>query len=359
MRNAFAGRVGALGALLFALLAGGTSLDGQGVSGQGSGQWSAPVNGLIGRIELKRARAVGGSPLLVATLTLRNDGNPAISVAWHVGAMSYAIVDEAGMPVTTGINVDGRPGGSIMQGQGEPLQVPQNGLVSFDVPGGGMVFSSKAAVLQLGTFESIFAFEPTDRPLFLRAVMEIRSSTASTRREWSGRMAFPDVRIPLGWPPVSATEIAESADEVRRAIKGGNPEHVSMALDRVSLIDDLRAAPIYMEAFVVSDYGVKFRIIDGLGTLLKRSGDGDVSVVLTGLARAARMSADEVGLATTRELLEQSAANLRRSVVHTLARSGHPGARPLLTSLAADPDESVRTLAARYLAEQGSPRPQD
>jgi len=64
------------------------------------------------------------------------------------------------------------------------------------------------------------------------------------------------------------------------------------------------------------------------------------------------MGPDDVGLATTRELLEQSAANLRQAVVHTLARSRHPGARPLLTALAADPNESVRRLAARYLAEQ-------
>ncbi len=73
--------------------------------------WSKPVKGIAGRICLSRSRVVVGSPLIVATMTLRNSDRSAASVAWSTGSMEYSIVDERGNPVTTGINVDGRPGG--------------------------------------------------------------------------------------------------------------------------------------------------------------------------------------------------------------------------------------------------------
>lgn len=168
--------------------------------------WSSAVNGISGRICLSRSHVLGGTPLVVATLTLRNGTRSQTYVVWQNATMRYSIVDANGAAVTTGINVDGQVGGSITRGERPQLIVPPRGEVSFQIPGGGGVMRDKAAVLQLGTFETIFAFEPTDRPLFLRAVLEIPRDASPRQGAWSGHIVFPDVRIPLGLPPATSLQ---------------------------------------------------------------------------------------------------------------------------------------------------------
>ncbi len=77
------------------------------------------------------------------------------------------------------------PAGSILGTDESPVIVPRRGEVSFGIPGGGMVARNKAGVLQLGSFASIFAFEPAGTPLFLRAVMKILPAEEPDQRNWS------------------------------------------------------------------------------------------------------------------------------------------------------------------------------
>lgn len=301
--------------------------------------WSSDANVLTGRICLSRARVIGGTPLVVATLTLRNGERPSMSVAWQNAAMRYSVVDANGAAVTTGINVDGQSGGSIMSGTRPPLIVPHRGEVSFQIPGGGGIARDKAAVLQLGTFASIFAFEATDRPLFLRAVLEIPRNVSPQQGEWSGRIVFPDVRIPLGLEPASPAKVAATLTEADTLIATYQPDVVITALDRLSLLNDLDVVPLYMKAFRVTDSTVKYRIIDNLGTLLRHFPEGNLDQVLAGLAQASRIGPADVR-ATTEQVAMQSAASLRQSVVHALAGSRHPEARKLLAAITSDTDEA-------------------
>jgi hypothetical protein len=312
--------------------------------------WSGAVNGLTGRICLSRARVVGGTPLVVATLTLRNSERPSMSVAWREVAMHYSIVDEGGAAVTTGVDVFAH-GGSNMLAERPPLIVPRRGEVSFEIAAGGGGLRDKAAIMKLGSYEPVFTFEPTDRPLFLRAVLEIARTASPEQDEWSGRIVFPDVRIPLGLEPANPAKVAATLSEAHALIATGQLDKVIAALDRLSLLGDLRVVPLYMKAFPMTDYTVKHRIINSLGTLLRRFPDGNLDEVMAGLARASGIAPSDAAAADDQRLAAQTAANLRLSVVNVLADSRHPEARKLLTAMASDTDEEVRKQAGRFLTE--------
>jgi len=315
-------------------------------------EWSRPVNGLSARICLSRIAVYNGSPLIQATVSFWNGTyEPRMSIAWRVGAIDFSIVDSHGAPVTAGINVDGMQGGSIMSGRDPPLILPPHGEISIPIPGGGGVARDKAAVLQLGTFPDIYAFEPTDRPLFLHAVFELHKQAPAERGDWSGRIVFPDVRIPLGLTSANPATFAATLAEADALIATGDPEKTIAAVDRLSLLNDLRVVPLYMKAFALSDYSVKFRVIDNLGALLRHFPKANLDAVMAGLTQASRIGPADAGRATNEKVAAEVASVLRQSVVQVLAGSSNPDARKLLMTMQSDPDEKVRDLAGRYLKE--------
>ncbi len=157
----------------------------------------------------------------------------------------------------------------------------------------------------------------------------------------------------LGLPAVTHPQLDRTLAEAGEMIATGDRDRTVAALDRLSLLNDRRAVPLYARAFAISDYAIKYRIIDSLGTLLGNSPAADADEVMSLLARAFPGSAR---LMWDRPPTLNSLPGLRQSSARRLSTPWPPANTPKRRNCSLRcrkiRTKEVRNLASRYLAER-------
>jgi HEAT repeat protein len=145
--------------------------------------------------------------------------------------------------------------------------------------------------------------------------------------------------------PVDPVEMKKIIDELGVLLLSGQdgPWPDSPAV-RLASIQDERVIPWFAKAFATRDYGMKFA---ALNALAKFNQVEAFNVLKAGMDT----KGGDVGNATTLELANQSADNIRHGAAIALSRSPYPGAMAFLISRRNDPYWVVRNTIVIVLGE--------
>jgi HEAT repeat protein len=134
--------------------------------------------------------------------------------------------------------------------------------------------------------------------------------------------------------------------EINGRLWSENEDEVRKDLDALSLIDDERAIPIYVQMIATRSEMLKSRALDRLSHF-------NSDAALSGIRAAMQTQAADIDIEAA--FAVQAAAGVRRGAATALARSPHPDAFKLLRTMAGDPDIAIRTDIVRALAQDGTP----
>lgn len=303
---------------------------------QNVGDWSKPVNGLQGRLILKRAQVLNATPIISATLELLNVENraDAMRLLWETAKKEFHVVDATGSKfqnATMGF-YDG------WEAPPENHVLPYNFPWSLNLSINGLGISrNKAAIIDVGS-NACWEIERDGKHYFFKMAIESGPTDDDQRPNtwpWHGRLELPAVEIPTAAPKIADAEIGKLIDQWGPKLLDRNSDISDEAARVLSCIDDDRVVPSYCKALATNSYSLKCAALDRLAEF-------NTDVALTGLKKGMNTQGSDIGNCSNSEVAASCADNIRHAAAVALSISSHPEAKPLLLSMWNDPSTGVR-----------------
>ncbi len=310
--------------------------------------WSETTNGLRARLFTRVSHISNGTGIVVTQVELGNVRalkNPML-MTMHLKDITYRVTDADGRDVPT----TGLPFSSPVIDPIE-LVLPHDSSIRFRVgPLGFGIPGGQAALVDLGPYFGRVL--PRDgNAYYLSAVLdvpEVREVCGDRGKLWHGRLDIPRVRIATEPEPLDPATLGPLIDEWGAKMLGANWDVSEEAVRRMSLIDDPRVVPWYVQAMRTDRYDLKSHALERLARL-----EGDAA--LEGVKIGMTTQGDDIGNCATAALAASSAENIRGGAAVALARSPHPQARTLLLSMEEDPAMRVRLTVLQAAARMNTP----
>lgn len=159
-------------------------------------EWSAPVGGLIGRIEAVRKGAKDGTPKLIPYLVLKNvtDSLGTVDVYLSKSNLALRLVDAKGVEIQSTLNgLNGRNG---FVPNPFWLMIPFDSTITINASLSGY-FSREKGELLLET-ESAFLFIPKNYRgrAFLTGTFSVKNAPPEPRGlRWEGELSLPRIEV--------------------------------------------------------------------------------------------------------------------------------------------------------------------
>lgn len=145
--------------------------------------------------------------------------------------------------------------------------------------------------------------------------------------------------------PPDSDEMGKIIDALGSSLLSDHNSEVSeSASRRLASIQDERVIPWFARAFATRDYGSKFA---ALNALAKFNHVEAFNILKAGMDTRG----EDIGSATTPELANQLAGNIRHGAAAALSQSPYPGAKAFLVSRRKDPSMAVRTTILHVLGK--------
>lgn len=149
--------------------------------------------------------------------------------------------------------------------------------------------------------------------------------------------------------PQDSERMGELIEDLGSAMLSERYDKAEAAAYTLSYIQDQRVIPYFVKALETNSYELKFK---ALGALSKFNDEAAFQALKKGM----ETRGGEIGNATTKEVANQLAGNIRGAAATALAKSLHSGAVPFLLSKRHDTSEGVRLTILHVL---GKMRPEE
>jgi len=221
--------------------------------------------------------------------------------------------------------MDGKPvtqpsAGPSMGGMFGPKRIPAKGEHTF-----------KLFLPHWATFE-----EPGDYSIRVRRTLQLSRHTPG---RWDMQEKITDVQVQAGAEikvlPQDRKEMGRIIAQLGDTMLGKRPDEAEPAARSLSYIHDERVIPYFVKAFETNEYNKKSTAIQALSKFNNEQ-------AFQAIKKALDTKGADIGNATTAEVADQSARNIRHTAAAALARSPHPQSLPLLLSLRNNPSEAIR-----------------
>jgi hypothetical protein len=303
-----------------------------------TGAWSKTINGLRGRLVLRRSEVIVGTPRVAVLLELENMSDLATPklVDWESGQMEYGVEDATGKPLRTvgSITYSGGIGASY------ELILPMGGRLRFPVSmGGAGIDGGKAAMIDVGP--ACVWHVPGDGKVYrLKGTFGIGNDDSKPHR-WHGVMELPPAEIPMRTPALDPAALGKLIDELGQAMID-QPHRTAghRAARSLSLVDDPRVVPWYVKAMETGSSSLMMGSLDRLSRF-------NSDAALAGIRRGMTVRSGQIGQSS---VPSQGADAVRYSAALALARSKHPKALGFLQSMRHDSYRPVRLAVAHRMA---------
>ncbi len=159
-------------------------------------EWSKPVGGLVGRIEVVRKGEKNGTPKLVPYLVLRNvtDSLGTVDVFLSNSNLKLSLVDAKGKEIRSGNSgLNGRNGFIP-----NPfwLQIPFDSTVRINASLEGYFNQAQGELLLETDFALLFLPKGYSGEAFLRGTFTIKDPPHEARSmRWEGQLALPKIKV--------------------------------------------------------------------------------------------------------------------------------------------------------------------
>lgn len=147
--------------------------------------------------------------------------------------------------------------------------------------------------------------------------------------------------------PADKRKMGDIIAQLGKTMLGNSGDAAETAARTLDSIQDDRVVPYYLRALDSKSYTLKFVALGALSKFDSRD-------ALAGLKRGMTTRAEDMENATTREVTEQLARNIRHAAAAALAKSKHPEAVPFLLSQRHDESEAVRITVLHALGKMKS-----
>jgi hypothetical protein len=292
--------------------------------------WSATVGGLQARLILAPREIQHGTPLVSVRLELRDVRGVlgSLFVPWTKVELKWRVDDAAGNRVP-------KTGSVAWSGQRAPpadLVLPAGATLSFELTDRGRrAVAGQAAMIDFGPF-NVFLI-PRDGDYFLSGSMTVWVPFGfGEAGNWDGSIVFPAVRIPVRSDARVISANASAIDALgAKMLDRRNWQAADDALRALSLIDDVRVVPWYLEALREASTLVVPRALDGLSRF-------DSDPALEGI----------------RSVMTSEDGNVRHTAAIALSLSPHAEAKRLLWTMIDDPRQALRMVVVRAAGEADS-----
>lgn len=312
------------------------------------GVWSDEVAGLRGRLILTRASVTYGQARIQVDLELENLTNmarPRLFV-WDEQDLFATLLDAKGEPVPPGPEIR-----NMKVGGRDELLIPIQGSLRFTVSKFG---ASTPGVAKIVLARLIRGIPSASEAYVLSAVYHQPPPpfppTPESRARWRGQLKLPAVRVPLTAPDLPDERVGELIASLGPIILQERESLRREALALLSLIEDERTIPWYVEATATDD-----RVL--FSAAVRRLSVFDRDDSLAGIKRRMHASAEEFERSGGHPECAQSKAQaFRLSVVRALESSPHAGAADALWEMRDDANASVRLAVVQAFAGRGTLR---
>ena len=302
-------------------------------------QWSEIVNGLRGRLSLKRWKISNGSCIIATYLELKNE-NATLLLTKTPENMKFRVTDKDGkeIEVVRTMSFNGWSGGTPQ------LVLPHASSIRVRIgPTGHGIGRDLAAHLDLG-IDNYWAL-PTGE-YYLSAVLEIERKPKRANdvgNPWHGRIELPPVLIPTHPDKIAPEKLGLLIDELGSRMISNNGYESEEAASQLSLIDDPRVVPWYVKALKIKSYHFKYLALDRLGYF---ETDEAFEALKLGMAT----KPEDLANTTKREVAESLVNNVRVFAANGLTRSPHPAAKAFFLTFHDDSSPSIRLKAIQFAA---------
>jgi hypothetical protein len=162
--------------------------------GDAAGEWSQAVGPLEGRLVLSRSRVSNGTPIITARLDLKNvsGGDNTVEFNLDRATTTWTVTDADGKDVAPT-----SPPGNWLSGPGQKITLAagEGGRLVLSKSGAGIA-PNRNGHLELGS-DRVWVFDRTDKKTYyLQGKIEVKPT--GERRQWSGTLTLPRVKVPLG-----------------------------------------------------------------------------------------------------------------------------------------------------------------
>jgi hypothetical protein len=310
--------------------------------------WSEESNGLRARLSMRRGHVVNGTGIVVTYLELSNVsdlGTPMLVIV-RSGSVKFSVTDADGRDVP---QANGPFSGRVFDVP--ELVLPHDSSIRFRIgPRGFGIPADQAALVDLGPMQG-WVLPRDGKAYYLQGVLEV-AKVKDDRTErgtlWHGKVELPRVRIPTEPEPTDPATLGPRIDELGAKMLDKDSRESEAAVRELSLIDDPRVIPWYVQAMQTRSYSLKFNALDRLSRL---EGEG----ALEGLKIGMTTQGEDIGNTTAPAVANQSAEGIRHSAALALSRSPHPKAKTLLFTMEDDPDTAVRITVVQTAARMDTP----
>ena len=303
-------------------------------------EWSEVVNGLQGRLQLERWKVSNGSCVVASYLELKNQ-SATLTLTKTPKNMKFRVTDKDGneVEVEKSVTFSGWLGGTPQ------LVLPGASSMRIRIgPTGHGIGSDLAAHLDLGV-DHYWALPEGE--FYLSAVLEVERTARGADdagKPWHGRIEFPPVLIPTNPNKIDPEKLGPLIDELGSTIVSQKGHVAEEAANQLSLIDDPRVIPWYVQVLKGTSYHFKCLALDQLGFF---ETDEAFEALKLGMATKPEDFGDTT---TTREVAESLVDNVRIYASDSLIRSCHPDAKAFFLKFHDDASSSIRLRAIQFAA---------